>query len=255
MLRVPQPDGCDLVVDTFPDGDPHVARALKQEGVWEPLETQVIRDILRPGDTAVDVGTHLGYYTMVMARCVGPRGRVVAFEPEPMAAALTQRNLVLNGLNNVEFRQRALSSQAGHARLYLSTKNRGDHRLEAGGEARESLRVQVSTLDAELGERPIRLIKTDCQGEEGRIWLGGSGIWSRRTLPAVCLEFWPYGLAFTTRNSTAFLQDLARTPLRWRLIREGYGITSIPNLLSDWPARYRLTEATKGFATLFGVPP
>src|SRR5262245_64079544 len=48
---------------------------------YETDEVEFVRTLLKPGDTAVDVGAHIGYFTMQMAAAVGPAGRVYAFEP------------------------------------------------------------------------------------------------------------------------------------------------------------------------------
>ena len=54
-------------------------------GAYERKESLLLRRILRSGDVFWDVGANLGYYTLLGAACVGPNGRVVAFEPFPPA--------------------------------------------------------------------------------------------------------------------------------------------------------------------------
>jgi FkbM family methyltransferase len=60
-----------------------IQRYLYQFGIWEPHLTRWIQRTLRPGDTFIDVGANIGYYTLLAARLVGPGGHVVAIEPSP----------------------------------------------------------------------------------------------------------------------------------------------------------------------------
>ena len=70
-------------------------------GRYEPQETQLLRDLLEPGNVFVDVGANWGYYTLAAAHMVGPEGRVVAFEPEPRLFALLTANIAANTLRHV----------------------------------------------------------------------------------------------------------------------------------------------------------
>ena len=55
---------------------------------WEPNETYWVMRSLRPGQTFVDIGANVGYYTVIASRLVGASGRVFAFEPDPVSFAL-----------------------------------------------------------------------------------------------------------------------------------------------------------------------
>src|SRR5262245_27996112 len=52
-------------------------------GVWEPSVTRVFQNILKRGDTVVDIGANIGYYTLLSSKCVGPIGHVYAIEASP----------------------------------------------------------------------------------------------------------------------------------------------------------------------------
>jgi FkbM family methyltransferase len=60
-----------------------IQRHLYEFGIWEPHLTAWVHRVLRPGDTFIDVGANIGYYTLLAAHLVGPAGRVVAIEPSP----------------------------------------------------------------------------------------------------------------------------------------------------------------------------
>ena len=63
--------------------------------------TALVKRIVRNGDIVVDIGAHIGYYTLIFARLVGPKGKVFAFEPEPNNFNLLIKNIKINGYKNI----------------------------------------------------------------------------------------------------------------------------------------------------------
>jgi predicted methyltransferase len=78
-------------------------------GVWERDESEEVRDILRPGDTCIDVGADFGWYSVIGAKAVGPAGRVIAFEPLPQNFEFLKRNGAANECANARIEPLALS--------------------------------------------------------------------------------------------------------------------------------------------------
>jgi FkbM family methyltransferase len=98
--------------------DDLIGRTLAVSGVWEPNVTDAFRRALAPGDVCLDIGAHIGYYTLLAARLVGSRGRVYAFEPSPASYRRLCSNVDLNGLRNVTAVELAVGVQEGRAVLY-----------------------------------------------------------------------------------------------------------------------------------------
>jgi FkbM family methyltransferase len=167
-------------------------------GRWEPGETFWFVKSLKKGDTVVDVGANIGYYTLVAAKIVGDEGRVYAFEPEPEAFALLEANVRLNGLSNVVLEQKAVSNEQGVLELFLAEKNRGDHRIYQPDEGpeRTSVEVEAVSLDDYFNDHDggIDFIKIDTQGAEGGIFEGLTGIARRNEDIRFAIEWWPYGV-------------------------------------------------------------
>src|SRR5216683_4730907 len=59
--------------------DKWISPLLAAGKLFEPFETEWIQNLVRPGDTALDIGAHIGFYTLLLARLVGPAGRVLSF--------------------------------------------------------------------------------------------------------------------------------------------------------------------------------
>ena len=85
---------------------------------YAPQETALVRALLRPGHTFVDVGANWGYFTLLGAHLVGPHGRVVAFEPDPRLFRTLAWNLRANALSRVRALPLAAADRAGGRRVW-----------------------------------------------------------------------------------------------------------------------------------------
>jgi FkbM family methyltransferase len=170
---------------------------------YEPFESSLVERFTSPGMTFVDIGAHIGYYTLLAADRVGSSGRVVAVEPAPGNYALLLQNLVENKVGNVQAIAAAALNRQGVVNLYLSCTNTGDHRTYDAedealfGEPRKRVRVQVSCIrvDDMLSALGLQadVIKIDVQGAEMLAFKGLRGALANPELTMFC-EFWPYAL-------------------------------------------------------------
>ncbi len=76
-----------MVVET---GDV-VGRVLTASGLWEPHVTEAFRARLGAGDICVDIGAHVGYYTLLASTLVGPPGTSTPSNPRPVCTARWSR--------------------------------------------------------------------------------------------------------------------------------------------------------------------
>jgi hypothetical protein len=81
-------------------------------GVWEPNISAAFHQVLKPGDTMVDVGANVGFHSLLAAHLVGPTGRVVAIEPSPLIAEHLERHRRLNGAENLRISRVAVADRA-----------------------------------------------------------------------------------------------------------------------------------------------
>ncbi|MDP1822143.1 MAG: FkbM family methyltransferase [Archangium sp.] len=143
---------------------------------------QVYRSILRAGDTAIDVGAHVGRHTVPMAGAVGQAGRVHSFEPLPFAYQALVKRLGEDQALQVTPRNLALGEEEGEAEFtfvpdfpeYSGFKERKYH---SDSLRKETIRVQVRRLDSfkeEFGK--VRFIKVDAEGGELTILRSGRAL-------------------------------------------------------------------------------
>ena len=153
--------------------DGYLTQVVLSFGTYEPEETRLFRSKCRPGDTVIDVGANVGWYTIIASKLVGKNGSVIAFEPEPENFAILKRNVLANGCDNVILEQKALSNAAETLTLYLDEVNKGMHSIvfdQKGG----TIKVEALRLDDYLENRfkKVDFVKIDVEGAEPMVLEG-----------------------------------------------------------------------------------
>jgi len=156
------------------------------------LEYEVIGLLPRlcsPGMKILDIGANIGLYTLLFAKYAGPAGQVWAFEPDQRNADTLQRNLRLNGHENVSVDTRAVGAESTKGRLFLSDSHQGDHRMFDGDESRDAIDIDVVAIDDmfQNGES-IDLVKIDVQGAEEMVLAGMQEVMSRSRALTLIVE-------------------------------------------------------------------
>jgi FkbM family methyltransferase len=152
-------------------------------GTYERHVQRAATRLLRPGDIFFDIGANVGFFTLLASRCVGPSGRVVAFEPLPRNLECLQRHLDLNAMTNVETMPVAAADRSGEA-SFSSASGPSMGALAAAGTP-----VRIVSLDDLIRERaspPPRLLKIDVEGAESLVLLGASNLLGRHR-PSIVL--------------------------------------------------------------------
>jgi FkbM family methyltransferase len=209
--------------------------------IYEPLETAILLERLKPGQTFVDIGANIGYYTLLAARQVGPGGRVYAFEPDAENFKLLRKNIGINGYANVTLIPSAVSSQTGEAKLYLNPLNLGDHRLVDSKDGRAAISIQRVALDDYFKqlETPPHFIKMDIQGAESGALAGMKNLVSRASSLILVSEFGPEGLRRFGADPKDYLNTLTVAGFKISEISEKTGIlqaVDLKELSNRYPA-------------------
>ena len=143
---------------------PYIGKCFDLYGEYAESEAAMMRRFLRPGDTAVDVGSNIGDLTLPLAAAVGPSGRVYAVESNPETYHVLCANLALNGVKNT----RAINA-------FVAT---GSHVDTAGPWGQDAYTggiwpPQFLALDS-LALPACHLIKIDVDGKELEVLQSGA---------------------------------------------------------------------------------
>lgn len=180
------------------------------KAVSERRERKLMRGMISPAMTVVDVGANIGIYTRMFSALTGAAGHVHAFEPAP--ANFEKLEATVNGLSNVSLQHAAVGAGNGTIKLYVSNELNVDHRTFDSGDGRASIDVPLVRLDDYFspGQR-VDFIKIDVQGYELSVLQGAERILRENRDIRIFMEFWPYGLSKASVNPselTGFLEKL-----------------------------------------------
>jgi len=150
--------------------------------------TALMKKVLKPGMTVVDVGANLGYFTLLAAKIV-EHGHVYAFEPEQTNFELLSKSVSVNDLGNVDIYQKALCAKEGLIKLYLSDPMQPQshsitfHHIPSHSitfqEGRRSINVASTNLDSfwkSVGRPKIDFLKIHVGGAEATVLMGAAEV-------------------------------------------------------------------------------
>jgi FkbM family methyltransferase len=195
-------------------------------GSFEDEEKHFVRKFLRPGMTVVDVGAHHGLYTLLAAKCVGRRGKVIAFEPSRRERRRLLWHIRVNGCRNVIVEACALGNQAGEADLVIVE---GAHdwcnslRPPAVNEQTETSRVAVERLDdalRRLGVDAVDFVKLDAEGAELSVLQGAGEFLRGASRPVILAEIQDIRTKAWGYSARQIVDLLAREKYCWFAVRE-----------------------------------
>jgi FkbM family methyltransferase len=200
----------------FIDLSDHVIGLGILRGGYEQHELAFTKSVLRPGDVAIDIGAHIGFFTIELAQTVGARGHVYAFEPLPSNAELLAQSIRENYYESrVTLERAAVSDRSGTGTLRYAaqTLNTGGAFLSDGSVeglgALTASAVRTVKLDDYQARRPVRLIKMDVEGAEPAVVAGARELIARDR-PVIVSEVHPEQLARVSSSTPAdFLQQLS----------------------------------------------
>ena len=220
-------------------GDSELCRLIYYRN-FEAPERAFVNYFLRPGDVFVDVGANIGLFSLIAAACVGPLGRVMAFEPTMVTHARLIDNVRLNKFANVCCINMALSDRSGHLDLT---------RVADGFDAWNSFaepttgktfckeRVEIIEWDRYAREHSlvgnVTMMKIDVEGWETRVLAGASEAFTRPDAPVLLVEFTDAAAEISGFLMSRVVQmlgafRLSDVPVRCRQTRIGAGPHETP---------------------------
>lgn len=182
-------------------------------GTINPDETRLVRNILKPGDTVVDVGAYVdGWYTLLAAKIVGQAGKVYSFEPVPKFYKRLKDNITLNHFTNITTEDAALGSKNGNKTFYQSDGTSSffrTHVQKEGSKRIQQIKVKVLKLDSYLKLKKIskvNFVKIDVEGAELEVLKGAKDLLKKSDAPYLLIE----AVDEYLRNGSASKDELVR---------------------------------------------
>lgn len=214
-------------------------------GVFEPTETELVKKYVKKGDTVLDIGGHIGYYTLLFAKLVGETGKVFAFEPNPESFSLLKKNVEVNGYYHVTLVQKAVAHETGKTKLYIvKYKNFPTDCIiwDPGGGA-TFIEVDTVRLDDYFKGRNVKVdfIKMDVDGAEGGVLQGIDNLLKQNYGVKIILEIWPIAQAQYGVSSEVCLNFLVKRGFTLYNITEQGNLeqVSVSGLLEMYTLRKR----------------
>ncbi len=166
-------------------------------GFMEYIDMLFLLHALQPGETFVDVGANIGAYTILASKVV--RSRSIAFEPLPGTADRLKDQLQINRIESIaDVRNMGVGDAKGA--LFFANNNDTTNKVSLEGDAQNTTRVEVSTLDDELRDDARYFFKIDVEGFEYNVLSGASRILSSDSVSAIIIELNGSGEEFGHSN-------------------------------------------------------
>ena len=162
---------------------------------YEIQMTKLFKSLVKEGMNVVDVGAHIGYYTIIASSFVGQKGNVWAFEPEPGNIKELRNNMTLNDAKNVTLLEQAVSDKCGKAQFFVSDELSGECSLvKIKNRLNKTIDVDIVALDDVLGGEKVDVLKIDVDGGEIGVLRGAKRLIRNNPNIKVFTEFWIEGL-------------------------------------------------------------
>ena len=170
--------------------------SLLSEHGYEPHMVDTLKQILKDGDTFLDIGSNEGFFAILASKLVGSSGRVISVEPQTRLQSVIFRNIYENNAYNVNVFQKAISDSVGMATLALSpdmnTGSSGIFQTTKYKNPTEMIpQTTLSELLSLLNIDKVKLMKIDVEGFEYEAILGSKSIFEEGIIENIALELHP----------------------------------------------------------------
>jgi len=217
-------------------------------GTYESDTCLLVQNSLGRGMTMLDLGAHVGYFSLIAARCVGSSGRVYAFEPQPDVYDVLVKNIIANGFwSTIRPVRKAVSNATGTAALLLAREGSQAASFYRAPGVSPSQRVVVKTITlddffAAEGWPQVHLMKMDIEGAEKAALEGMRELSARHPNLKLIIEFNPGVQAAAGVTPQELFETLFALGFRnFSAIQGGLKPLSIPK---DILRLVRMTEGT-----------
>ncbi|MDZ4678576.1 MAG: FkbM family methyltransferase [Oligoflexia bacterium] len=203
-------------------------------GIYEPVVSGLIKKLAKPGQIWADVGANIGFYTLLLSKILGEKGKIYAFEPNPKVINLLEKSLLANRVENIVLTKAAVSD-GNQKNLTLQIPLHENERasLVHHKDIKEYSEIQVPVLklDDFVKKNNLRFhgIKIDIEGAEILAFKGMQNIF-KDSPPKIIV------------SEVSHLPDCLMTPVELIKYIEGCGYLSY-RIRNEGLHRYKIGES------------
>jgi len=211
-------------------------QAYIQNRFHERATTELFKKTVQEGNTVIDLGANLGYFSLLAANIMGASGKIYSFEPESNNYKYLLKNIELNNYN-ITATQKAVADKNGKAKFYICPYDSGHHTLnqyEGISSYRsvplyskeEFIEIDTIKLDDFLSER-VDVIKMDVEGSEMLALMGMDKIIKRSENLKMFIEFFPLLIKKMGNSPKEFIDRLLDYHFSIFIVPNDYGVVNV----------------------------
>lgn len=222
---------------------------------YAPTTKELVKRVVKKGDVVVDVGAHVGYYSLLFAELVGEKGHVFSFEPSTNCEIL-KKNIEINSYKNITAVQKAVSNETTVTKLHLTPSLTTHHICNTNRDDSNSVEIQTTTLDDYFKETETQIdfVKCVSQGADYAVIQGMSALLKKMEKIKIIIAFSPPRLQEFGSEPSEFLKTLENAGFFLYIIKGVNEVT--PTTSSELLKNYTVKKnnATHLFCTREKIP-
>lgn len=185
----------------------------------DATEINLLRQIVPPGATVLDIGANIGFYAKLLSTMVGQNGKVYCFEPDSTNFKYLQKNT--RGIKNIQQFNCAVSDKSDTIKVYKSKLLNVDHRTYPVNNYDSIEEIKALSIDELIADKTIAkvdVIKIDIQGYELTAFKGMVNLLSSNNNLKIVAEYWPHGFKRAGVSAIAFYDFFDTLGYRFSII-------------------------------------
>lgn len=203
----------------------------------EPGTVALVERLLAPDQCFMDVGANVGAYSLLAARKVGSKGKVIAIEPLPSTTRALRTTIAINGISGiVDLHECALGAAKGQATLYAGATSGHSSMLDPAESYVRGFEVSVVRGDDLIGKYKPSLIKIDVEGWELEVVRGLEKFIAKAKQIGIIVEFSPVHVRRKGLSVKAWVGELQALGMKmWAIDEQRSALRPFedPNLIGN----------------------
>jgi FkbM family methyltransferase len=188
---------------------------------YEKSTTILLSKVVKKGMTVVNIGANMGYFTLLLSKLVGNKGKVFAFEPFLNNVKFIEKNVRSNNCNNVEIIPKAISQKSGKTKLWLKGSGSWNFISTKELERLDHVQIETTSIDEFFKENQnVDFVMMDAEGSEKFILDGMTKTIENNPKLQIITEYNPYILELAGSSGKEFLDKIEEMGFLIHLINE-----------------------------------